>query len=445
MGSRECTWHRGNRIGTREQWSGRLFRCRMHLSRLRVALSIAVENARVAAMSGPDTGAGSTATIDLGAIAHNVRVLREHAGDAATMVVVKADAYNHGAFAVARTALAAGATELGVTTVGEAIALRQAGITAPILSWLHRSDADFAPAITEGIEIGVSSRAQLAAVAAAAVRTHRTAIVTLKIDTGLNRNGVASDEFGDVLALLGRTIADESVRLRAVFSHLACADVPDHPANDRQAKVLQDAVAAAASAGVRPEIVHLANSAAALTRPDLRFDMIRPGIAAYGLSPVPELGQFGLKPAMTVSASVALVKRVSAGQGVSYGHTWTTPRDTVLGLIPMGYADGVTRSLSGRFDVSIGGRRFPSVGRVCMDQFVVDLGPDGGGVKQGDTAVLFGSGADGEPLAQEWADTLDTIHYEVVTGIGGRTRRKYSPAVEHPVGTVLQTPEETST
>ncbi len=392
----------------------------------------------------PDTGAGSSVVIDLDALAANVRVLCEHAGDAATMVVVKADGYNHGALAVARTALAAGARELGVTTVGEAVALRSAGITAPILSWLHRTDTDFEPAIDAGIDIGISSPAQLSAVIAAAHRTNRTALVTLKLDTGLNRNGISPDVLDEVFRILGRATAEESVTLSGMFSHLACADLPEHPANDRQAEALRQSVGRAESLGLRPEKVHLANSAATLTRPDLRFDMIRAGIAMYGLSPIPELGQFGLKPVMTVSAQVALVKRIDEGERVSYGHTWTAPTDTVVALIPMGYADGVTRNLSGRFEVSIAGRRFPAVGRVCMDQFVVDLGPDGGGVSEGDTAVLFGSGDDGVPVAQDWADTLGTIHYEVVTGIGGRVRRRYVGGVQMPMQhqTVHTTPEE---
>lgn len=397
-----------------------------------VALSTAVDNAQATGVNGvavgpgsPDTGAGSSVTIDLGAVADNVRVLREHSADAATMVVVKADGYNHGAEHVARAALGAGASELGVTTVDEAVALRTAGIGAPILSWLHGVDTDFAPAIVNEIEIAVSSVQQLTAVIAAAQRVQHTAVVSLKIDTGLNRNGLLPGDLDEVFPLLARAAAEESVRFRAMFSHLACADTPEHPANDRQATILRESVVRARSAGMPPELVHLANSAATLTRPDLRFDMTRPGIAAYGLSPIPELGHFGLTPAMTVTSQIALVKRVGKGESVSYGHTWTAAEDTVVALVPMGYADGVTRNLSGRFDVSIGGRRFPSVGRVCMDQFVVDLGPSGGGVEVGDTAVLFGSGVDGEPLAQEWADTLGTIHYEVVTRVGGRARRIY--------------------
>lgn len=363
--------------------------------------------------------------VDLDAIAHNVRVLREYAGDAAVMVVVKADAYNHGAVEVARAALGAGAAELGVTTVHEAVLLREAGITAPILCWLNTYDSDYAAAIAADIEIGVSSAAQLEAVAAAARRIGRTAIVSLKVDTGLNRNGVSVTEYPVVLALL-RTLVDEgAVRFRAIFSHLAHADQPHHPVIDVQRDRFLDAIAAAKEHGVEPELVHLANSAATLTRPDLAFDMVRPGIAVYGLSPVPDIGEFGLRPAMTFQAEVALVKQVAIGEGVSYGHEWIAPHDTTVALIPAGYADGVSRVLGGRFDVWLGGARRPNVGRVCMDQLVVDLGDNAAGVREGDTAILFGPGDHGEPRAQDWADLLHTIHYEVVCSPRGRAIRRY--------------------
>ncbi|MFD4292027.1 alanine racemase [Rhodococcus sp. NPDC058505] len=365
------------------------------------------------------------ALIDLDAIAHNTRVLKEHAGDGAVMAVVKADAYNHGAVAVARAALDAGASDLGVTTVGEALALRAAGITAPVLSWLHTADTDFRAAIAADVELAVSSPRHLAAVVAAARQVGATAAVSVKVDTGLNRNGVSPTELDDLLDGLARATAEGAVRLGGVFSHLAHADQPHHPVIDEQSLVLRDAVERATRLGLAPDRVHLANSAATLTRPDLRFDMVRPGIALYGLSPVPELGGFGLRPAMTLRARVALVKKVAAGGGVSYGHTWIAPHDTTVALLPVGYADGVPRALGGRFEVQIGDRRFPQIGRVCMDQVVVDLGPDPGSVAEGDTAILFGSGADGEPVAQDWADRLDTIHYEVVTGVRGRVVRTY--------------------
>lgn len=368
------------------------------------------------------------AVVDLDAVAHNTRVLVERAAGAEVMVVVKADGYGHGATACARTALAAGATRLGVATLEEATALRAAGVTAPVLSWLHLPDEDFGPAITAGVELGVASPRHLAGVLAATERTGATAAVSLKVDTGLNRNGVSPAELEDTVAALARAVAAGQVRLGGVFSHLARADEPTHPVVDVQAGRLRAAVERVRAAGLVPEVVHLSNSAATLTRPDLRFDVVRPGVALYGLSPVPGLGDLGLRPAMTLRTRVALVKDVAAGEGVSYGHRWVAPVDTRVALLPVGYADGVPRGLSTRFDVLLGGRRLPVVGRVCMDQVVVDLGPGGGGVGEGDTAVLFGPGDDGEPTAQEWADTLDTIHYEVVTGVRGRVVRTFRGA-----------------
>ncbi|MDV8071237.1 alanine racemase [Rhodococcus sp. IEGM 1366] len=379
------------------------------------------ESASVAATGGPQT----EAVVDLDAIAHNVRVLREFAGDAALMAVIKADGYNHGAVAVARTALSAGARELGVTTIGEALVLRAAGITAPVLAWLHGVDADFAAAISADVEIGVSSPRHLAAVVTAARDLGRTATVTLKVDTGLNRNGVSQTDWPQMLEDLVAARNEGTIRLRGVFSHLAHSDEPHHDVIDHQKQRLIDAVADVRAQGFEPEVVHLSNSAATVTRPDLRFDMVRPGIAIYGLSPVPEMGDFGLRPAMTLRAKVILVKKVAAGEGVSYGHLWTAPRDTTLALLPVGYADGLPRSLSGRFEVQLGGKRRQAVGRICMDQVMVDLGPDGDGVREGDTAIFFGNGDQGEPNAQAWAEVLDTIHYEIVTGLRGRTERTY--------------------
>jgi alanine racemase len=360
--------------------------------------------------------------VDLDAIAHNVRILRAHAGDAAVMAVVKADGYNHGAVEVGRAALAAGARELGVTTVAEALALRVAGITAPILCWLDDVDADFAAAIDAEIEIAVSSLEQLRAVEAAARGIGREAILSIKVDTGLNRNGVESGAYHAVLAALRELVDERVLRLRAIFSHLARADEPDHPANDQQRDRFVEAIAAAKEYGLEPELVHLANSAAALTRPDLAFDMIRTGIAVYGLNPVPRIADFGLRPAMTFQARVALIKHVPAGAGVSYGHEWIAPKDTTVALIPAGYADGVFRPLSGRFSVWLGGALRPNVGRICMDQFVVDLGDNAAGVVAGDIAVLFGAD---RPHAQDWADLLDTIHYEVVCAPRGRVIRRH--------------------
>ncbi|MHA7651769.1 alanine racemase [Mycobacterium sp. ML4] len=370
-------------------------------------------------------GVLAEAVIDLGAIAHNVRVLREHAGNAQVMAVVKADGYGHGATRVAYTALAAGAAELGVATADEALALRADGVVDPILAWLHPPGFDFAPALQGDVQIAVSSVRQLEELLDAVHRTGVTATVTVKVDTGLNRNGVAAGHFPAMLTALKQAVADESIILRGLMSHLVFADSPEQPINDIQAQRFRDMLALAKEQGVAFEVAHLSNSSATMVRPDLAFDLVRPGIAVYGLSPVPTLGDMGLIPAMTVKCPVALVKSVSAGDGVSYAHTWIAPRDTTVALMPIGYADGVFRSLGGRLDVLINGRLRPGVGRVCMDQFVVDLGPGQSDVAEGDEAILFGPGTHGEPTAQHWADLLGTIHYEVVTGIRGRIVKTY--------------------
>jgi alanine racemase len=373
-------------------------------------------------------GVLAEAVVDLGAIQHNVRVLREHAGSAQVMAVVKADGYGHGATRAARAALAAGAAELGVATVDEALALRADGVTAPVLAWLHPPGTDFGPALVADVQIAVSSERQLDELLDAARRTGRAAAVTVKVDTGLNRNGVAAAQYPSMLTALRAAVAEEAVRLGGLMSHMVYADQPDNPINDVQAQRFSDMLAQAREHGVRFELAHLSNSSATMSRPDLALDMVRPGIAVYGLSPVPSRGDMGLIPAMTVKCPVALVKSIRAGDGVSYGHTWIAERDTTVALLPVGYADGVFRALGGRLEVQINGRRRPGVGRVCMDQFVVDLGPGQVDVAEGDEAILFGSGTGGEPTAQDWADLLGTIHYEVVTSPRGRITRTYREA-----------------
>jgi alanine racemase len=356
------------------------------------------------------------ALVDLNAIRHNVQLLAGTAArhGAQTMAVVKADGYGHGAVAVARAALAAGATWLGVCTIEEAIELRAAGITAPVLSWLHTPDEDFTAALEADVDLSVASRRSLDAVVAAARGMGCTARVHLKVDTGLSRGGAQPADWDDVVDHAAKAAADGAIDVVSVWSHLAHADAPEHPTIDKQAARFDEAYRRATAAGLRP-LRHLANSAATLTRPDLHLDLVRPGIAVYGLSPVPERGGFGLEPAMTFRSRVMLVKRVPAGEGVSYGHTWTTSRLTRLALVPVGYADGVPRGLSGRLTVLVNGSRRAVVGRVCMDQVVVDCGD--ADVVEGDEVVFFGPGHRGEPTAQDWADALDTIHYEIVTGI----------------------------
>jgi len=373
-------------------------------------------------------GVLAEAVVDLAAIEHNVRLLCEHAGRARVMAVVKADGYGHGAIQAARAALSAGAAELGVATVEEALALRADGITAPMLAWLHPPGIDFGPALLADVEIAVSGERQLGELLDAVRRTGRTATVTVKVDTGLNRNGVHPAQYRSMLTALRQAVAADAIRLRGLMSHMVFADQPENPLNDVQAQRFADMLAQARDAGLPVEVAHLANSSATMSRPDLAFDLVRPGIAVYGLSPVPAAGDMGLVPAMTVKCFVALVKSIQAGESVSYGHTWTASRDTTLALMPIGYADGVFRSLGGRLEVLINGRRRPGVGRICMDQFVVDLGPGPIDVAEGDEAILFGPGTAGEPTAQDWADLLGTIHYEVVTSPRGRIVRTYREA-----------------
>lgn len=381
----------------------------------------------------PNTGETTAqAVVDLGAIAHNVRLLRGHAGPARLMVVVKADGYGHGAVPVARAALAAGADELGVTTLTEALRIRAAGIDAPLLAWLHAPGADYAAALNADVEVAVSSCGQLGELLDAARSTGRQAITSVKVDTGLNRNGVPAEYTRDLFEALAKAQAEESIRVRGIMSHFAYADQPGNPTIDMQIGRFNEALETARSFGLRYELAHLSNSAATLTRPDVRYDMVRPGIAVYGVNPMPGEVETDLIPAMSLTCAVSSVKPVRAGEGVSYGHIWTAPCDTTAALIGIGYADGVTRALGNRFEVSINGRRYPNVGRVCMDQFVVDLGDNEAGVRAGDVATLFGPGTAGEPTAQDWAELLDTIAYEVVTGPRGRVVRTYrdSRAVE---------------
>lgn len=354
--------------------------------------------------------------IDLAAIRHNVGVLSDRArrSGARTMAILKSDGYGHGAHAVASAALSSGAEWLGVASIPEALQLRAGGVGAPVLCWLYRLEDDIAAAVSAGVDLSVSSSRELSAVVEAVGAVGGPARIHLKIDTGLHRNGALPDDWGKLVEEAAKAEADGVVEVFAVWSHLACADEPGHPSIDMQAQRFRIAHQRAVDAGLRP-LRHLANSAALLTRPDLHFDMVRPGIALYGLDPVPQAGNHDLRPAMTFRSTVVLTKRIQAGEAVSYGHVWVAPAETNLALVPVGYADGVPRSLSGRMSVWLRGKRRPVVGKVCMDQLVVCCDDDE--VEEGDEVVLFGPGDDGEPTAAEWAREVGTIHYEVVTGM----------------------------
>ena len=366
------------------------------------------------------------ARIDLAAIRDNVAALAGHAaGGAQVMVVVKADGYGHGLVPSAQAAVRGGAAWLGVAFLEEALALRAAGVDVPLLAWLTTPGEDLVPAVTADVDLGIYDAAELETAAAAARAAGRPARLQLKADTGLSRGGAMPGAWPDLCAAAAKAEAGGDVRVTGVWSHFAFADGgPDHPVNTRQAQVFVEALEVADRAGLRPEVRHLANSAATLTAPDTHYDLVRPGLAAYGLSPVPELGgpeHFGLRPAMTLASTVALVKRVPAGTGVSYLHRYVTSGEATLALIPLGYADGVPRSATGIGPVQLRGTRRTIAGTVCMDQFVLDVGDDE--VAAGDEVLLFGPGDRGEPTAQDWADALDTINYEIVTRIGARVPR----------------------
>ncbi|GAA1037481.1 alanine racemase [Streptomyces murinus] len=375
------------------------------------------------------------AEIDLGALRANVRTLRARVGDAAVMAVVKADGYGHGAVPCARAAVAAGATWIGTALPEEALALRAAGLTQRVLCWLWVPGGPWRQAIEADIDMSLSGMWALREVTEAARAAGRTARVQLKADTGLGRNGCQPGaDWAELVAAALRAEAEGLVRVTGLWSHFACADEPGHPSIDAQLTRFREMVAYAEEQGVRPEVRHIANSPATLTLPETHFDLVRPGIAMYGLSPSPEVGtpaDFGLRPVMTLSASLALVKRVPGGHGVSYGHHYVTPGDTTLGLVPLGYGDGVPRHASGAGPVLVDGKWRTAAGRVAMDQFVVDLGGDEPPV--GTEAVLFGPGDRGEPTAEDWAAACGTIVYEIVTRIGSRVPRVYVDDVNEDV------------
>ncbi|WP_347354574.1 alanine racemase [Intrasporangium sp.] len=362
------------------------------------------------------------AEIDHAALAHNVGVLRERAAGAEFMAVVKADAYGHGLLPVARTVIAAGATWLGVAQMPEAFALRDGGITGRLLTWLAVPGADYAGAISRDIDLSASAPWTLDEIAAAARTVGRRARVHLKVDTGLGRAGAYGADW-DTLVRHSRPLEAEGVlTVVGVWTHLSHADTPGHPTIVAQQERLFEAAREAERQGCHLEVRHLANSAATLLYPATHGDLVRPGIALYGLSPVPQVDDdFGLRPVMSLRARLALVKRLPAGQGISYGHLYTTEHDTVVGLVPAGYADGIPRNATNVGPVVLGDTRTRVAGRVCMDQFVVDLGPDST-ARAGDVATLFG-GAPGEPTAQDWAAVTDTISYEIVARLGVRIPR----------------------
>jgi alanine racemase len=360
--------------------------------------------------------------VDLEAIRSNLIRLRQGT-QAEVMAVVKGDGYGHGLVASARAAVQGGATWLGACTLDEALELRRAGLTVPVLAWLLAPGLPLHLAVEASVDLSASSTGLLGEIVAAARRTGHTARLHLKLDTGLSRGGATAVEWTELCEAAAKFRADGAVEVVGIWSHLVHADVPDHVTTDAQLAAFTEGLEVARRFDIRPAYRHLANSAATLTRPDTHFDLVRPGIATYGLSPVPGR-DFGLRPAMSVRATVVQTKRVPDGQGISYGHTYTTTRPTTVALVPLGYADGVPRAASNVGPVRLAGANRTIAGRVCMDQIVVACDDDP--VAAGDVAVLFGPGDDGEPTAEDWAEATGTISYEIVTRMGSsRVPRVY--------------------
>jgi len=367
--------------------------------------------------------ASAETLIDLDAVMGNVTALRQHVGGPAVMAVVKSDGYGHGMVPAARAALAGGASWIGVIDVREALALRAAGVPAPVLCLMGVPGAAHEEAVRHGVDLSAGTVGLVGEIAAAARQAGRPARLHLKVDTGMSRGGATARTWPDVVAAALAAEAAGEVAIIGIFSHLACADIPGHPSIDSQVAAFRDALAVAEKAGAQPELRHLANTPATLTLPQTWFDLVRTGGGIYGLSTLPGGPPGWLRPAMTVRARLIQVKQVAAGGGVSYGHRYVTSGPATLGLVPIGYADGVPRGASGVADVQIRGRRRLIAGTVCMNQFVVDFGAEA--AQEGDEVVLFGPGDAGEPTPQDWADALGTISYEIVTRFGGRTPRSY--------------------
>lgn len=371
--------------------------------------------------------ATASAVIDLEAYRRNLRTLTELAGGVDTMAVVKADGYGHGMLPCAGAARSAGVDWLGVATPAEALALREGGDDGPVLCWLYGPDEDLTAPVAARITVTASDADQLSRLVAAAAVCRRTAEIQLKIDTGLSRNGSPEAEWAALCAAAAEAERAGAVTVTGIWSHLAAADEPDHPANRTQRQRFERASEEAAQAGLRPRWRHLANSAGAMVQPALRYDLVRLGIASYGVEPGPGLAAAAgirLEPVMSLRAQLVAVKPLPAGESVSYGHLWTAAQDTTVGLVPLGYADGIPRNASNDqgnpAHVQVGGRRAPVRGRICMDQFVIDLGPQAAD-RVGDDVIIFGAAP--APTAENWAALIGTIGYEIVSRVGTRIPR----------------------
>ena len=373
-------------------------------------------------------------TVDLAAVAANTRFFASRTRFPSrtdfpsrtgpdVMAVVKADGFGHGSADAARVALANGASWLGVTSIAEGLALREAGLAAPVLSWLNPVDADFGLALAAGIDVAVPSLRHLSAVLGAARASGRRARVHLHLDVGMARDGCEPAQWP---GLCRAAFGGEQRGVLAVvglMGHLGCADVPADPCNETGRARFAWGLETARAAGLRPAMRHLAATAAALTDPRTHHTLCRIGAGLVGIDPSRTTR---LHPALSLTAPVVAVRRVRAGSPVGYGHTWTAPADTNLGLLPVGYADGLPRAASGHAEVMVGGQRCPVAGLISMDQTVIDLRSRP--IQPGEAATVFGPGTFGEPTVADWAAWAGTIEHEIVTGFGARVRRQVAGA-----------------
>lgn len=365
-----------------------------------------------------------TATIDLSAIAFNTELIKNKVKGAQVMGLVKADGYGHGLVQSARAAQAGGATWLATATMTEAIALREAGVNGPLLCWLYTPHDAFMESISRDIDLSVSSVAAVEAISRAAYNVIRRARVHIKVDTGMGRNGVRMDELPALVEALKHH--SENIEVIGIMSHLASADDLADSQTAEQLENFRLAIEIVEAAGIEIQLRHIANSVGALGIPETHFDLVRPGISLYGVSPSADLGSgqdIGLKPTMIMRATISNVKAVTEGSPVSYSHQYVTSEDTNLALIPLGYSNGIPRNASNQGPVVVAGNRLKISGRVCMDQFVIDIGKLT--ATAGDEVVLFGDPSKGHPTVAEWAAICETIPHEIFTRLGPQVHREY--------------------
>lgn len=357
--------------------------------------------------------------VDLSAIKHNIKTLKNLSPNSQLMAVVKADAYGHGLLEVSRAARSAGAEWLGTALFEEAVQLRDGKDNQKILAWLGDDDVDFEESIQRDIDLGVSTFAQLEKIKKACQKLKKRANLHIKVDTGLNRNGISFKEFFNFYEAI---LHSPEFNLVGIMSHFAFPDDPQSDVNQQQINRFNE-IRTRLNA---PHLYHLANSMATMYLPQAHFDLVRPGLAIYGLHPEADLTKarsIGLKPALSLKAKIINLKPAGAGEGVSYNHTYQTKTDTQLAVIPLGYSDGIDRRAANSAPVSIAGKLYKISGRVCMDQFVVDVGSDFNNSEN--IATLFGDSTLGVPSVEDWAQAVGTINYEIIARLATRIKRVY--------------------